>query len=345
MIQHFKVINYKLKVLIPQKMDALDNALINSDIHRIRKVLEQLLCSLIGTGSITQGIMTRLLIMDQKSQKFSLLPINSAHIGRVIQNSMSLLSNKEISNSLTEMYGDNSEKVIIIGSVLSEIGFSSDSVDVNNRNSYKGHKSELIAFLDEIGSTLQSSLKLSDTQYSNFIEAVVRSGNFGDGARENENLLANDAVVITNKYENSLTSIITLAQNMDVSQIRVPNWLQSQVSLFFLTDVFSHPSVMSLYVEDNMNAIRDELDTAKGRITETQRSKEDYSTNLRQAIMAVIGSRKELFLWQCKGEGQTDQEALLHYEKFKGYVKNMSVDGYRWLLSSYFTSKASIDKE
>jgi adenosine deaminase len=287
---------------------------------------------------LINNILRMLEVQAYKTYQMAFLQPNLGHIRRVVDNVKNLMKNPAINNQGFQLvYGEKAQDVAVLGAILSKIGFSHNDFDPAKRETYGANRVFALELLDGLlRRDLMSALDFTPAQYDSFRESILRSGSFGVGTSDDYSVFrtrlrkypsADMRNMRIDKYANPLTTLLTIAGDIDISRSRLQPWQQTPVFMRLLGRIYRNPVLVGRYcnmVDLEIQKTREVTDEGKRRIDDMlERQRSEFDSLLGQTIEEEIkADEKEL-----KENGM--------YGKAANYLKGIDSKSYMWFVSSY----------
>ncbi|MGH7430162.1 MAG: hypothetical protein ACREJ4_17650, partial [Candidatus Methylomirabilaceae bacterium] len=225
--------------------------------------------STIRDTQLRQELKRLLYEQQNKVTQIAFLAPDVDHVFRVHANARRLLANPTLRTRLEETFGQTTQQVVLLAAFLSKIGFAHPDLDPRDSSTFGHNRTFALELLLPLKAPLQQELSLPETEYKRFIEALLREGTFGVGTRDDfdnfrgelaahprlaqvlraHGFTASGSEMAVIKYANPLTSLLTLASEMDISQLRLQHWQRNETIMKILIEISADPALATLEIE------------------------------------------------------------------------------------------------
>ncbi len=317
-----------------------------------------------GFSRLGEAILDLLRRQDAKTNMMSFLSPNISHLERVLDNAQRLLNNHTLQGALAEKFGPNYRSVVEAAVALSKIGFGHEALDPADNKTYFKNRIFAMEILEkQLKPSLMSSLGMDEAQYGLFREAILRQGTFGIGTSDSPKAIQSalkeaeargmdlrDAFYqeekLKPKYDNPLTSLLTIASEIDVSNQRLQGWQSNQTLMKALIRISSDPIVQEHYIQRTFFEIQkntlppEELPALEEKIKD---SSAKFNQRLQNVVQREIFNKtgeilhqltEELELSGYKTEEARKQARIILAEMIESMMA-INSESYLWFLGSY----------
>ena len=201
-----------------------------------------------------------------KVDNISVLVPDADHLFRALENIKSFYTKNDIlrGKMMAAFGGGDNDKtlnVLTVAILLSKIGFGHPEIDPTQRKTLENNRLFAAELLEPVKKKLGDALGLTPEQTDSFITAIRYQGSYG---------------VSSTDYSNPLTTLLTLASELDITRDRLQGWQAHKPLLRVLLRVASNPEVVALYTE--MTQLNLTLQAAQGEdaVAVALRKKNEY---------------------------------------------------------------------
>jgi len=342
-------------------------------IGQASKIVQQHFPALANT-ELGNAITNLLVQQFENTSRISFLSPDSSHLDRVLENADKLLNNPQLQEGLRQQFGENYPKVVQMAALLSKIGFGHPELDPADNKTYSNNRLYAADILEnQLKPMLMKELDLDEGQYRRFVEAIVREGSFGLGTEDTPKGI--DAAVgagkirgldledlfqaggeIQGKYTNPLTTLLTVASEVDVSKQRLQPWQTNVTLMKALVRIASDPVIQELYLEKAALDLKKrglEGDDLAAFEKENVGFYQRFDQQLQKVIFREILDNPDAFIKQLASEyesqGRDKTNALggaqETYRLIRKNMKAVNSDSYLWFIGSYGIRDISINEK
>lgn len=323
----------------------------------------------ISNDELKRDLAILLYQQQKKVEKMAFLAPDIPHIYRVVENAKVLMQHQALFHELQVLYGPQSEKTVLLAALLSKIGFGYPALNPNNITEILNNRFYLLELLRPLCPLLEEELACSKQTYQLFIEALLRQGTFGKGTTSDiavlrkeielypggESLLKTHGFRMndfsSSKYANPLTTILTVASEIDIAKTRLQPWQKNRTIVQILLEISNEPNLIILslekkYIELEIMHFNDHQNLSKINLEKKlEEVKAKFNSEIQRNIQSLFVEQEQLIKEKLRIEGFEPHAIENLFQTAKYSLRGMNEQTYLWYASAIITKKIEIEDQ